>query len=81
MLFDNLSPKTDFSSKLQLNKLEILNKNILYVTHQTDKILKILNKMIIDDNLQNTVDKYFERDETSPQTDTREQNDMTFSEK
>ncbi len=76
MLFDNLSPKTDFSSKLT-----ILNKNVLYVTHQTDKILKILNKMIIDDNLQNTVDKYFERDETSPQTDTREQNDMTFSEK
>ncbi len=73
MLFDNLSPKTDFSSKLQLNKLEILNKNILYVTHQTDKILKILNKMIIDDNLQHTVDKYFERDETSPQTDQDEQ--------
>ncbi len=71
MLFDNLSPKTDFSSKLQLIevRLDILNKNILYVTHQTDKILKVMNKIVIDQNLQNTVDKYFERDETSPQTD------------
>jgi len=60
MLFDNLSPKTDFSSKLTISKLEILNKNVLYVTHQTDKILKLLNKMIIDKDLQNTVDEYFE---------------------
>ncbi len=67
MLFDNLSPKTDFSSKLTISKLEILNKNVLYITHQTDKILKILNRMNIDKNLQNTVDEYFE--ETSPQTE------------
>ncbi len=75
MLFDNLSPKTDFSSKLQLIevRLNILNKNILYVTHQTDKILKVMNKIVIDQNLQNTVDKYFEKDETSPQTDQDEQ--------
>ncbi len=67
MLFDNLSPKTDFSSKLTISKLEILNKNVLYVTHQTDKILKILNRLVIDKDLQNTVDEYFE--ETSHQTD------------
>ncbi len=72
MLFDNLSPKTDFSSKLQL-KLDTISGNVLYITHMQDKILKILNKMIIDDNLQHTVDKYFERDETSPQTDQDEQ--------
>ncbi len=71
MLFDNLSPKTDFSSKLQLvyTRLEIINKNILYVTHQTDKILKIVNKLVIDKDLQNTVDEFFENEETSPQTD------------
>ncbi len=71
MLFDNLSPKTDFSSKLQLIwvRLDILNKNILYVTHQTDKILKIMNKLVIDKDLQNTVDEFFENDETSSQTD------------
>ncbi len=75
MLFDNLSPKTDFSSKLQLLlvRLDVINKNVLYVTHQTDKILKILNRIIIDKDLQNTVDEYFEKDETSPQTEQDEQ--------
>ncbi len=55
--FKNISPNADFYSKL-----DILNKNVLYVTHQTDKILKLLNKMLIDDSLQNTVDKYFDKD-------------------
>ncbi len=55
--FKNLSPNADFYSKLI-----VLNKNVLYVTHQTDKILKILNRMVIDDNLQSTVDKYFDKD-------------------
>ncbi len=68
--FKNISPSADFYSKL-----DILNKNVLYVTHQTDKILKLLKKMSIDDDLQSTVDKYFERDETSPQTELSEQED------
>ncbi len=72
MLFDNLSPKTDFSSKITI-QLEILMKNVLYCTHELDKIKKIVTKLEIDRNLQNTVDKYFERDETSPQTDSDEQ--------
>ncbi len=62
--FKNISPNADFYSKL-----DILNKNILYVTHMQDKILKIVNKLLIDKNLQSTVDKYFDEDETSPQTD------------
>ncbi len=66
--FKNISPSADFYSKL-----DIVNKNILYITHMQDKILKILNKLVIDRNLQDTVDKYFERDETSPQTDSDEQ--------
>lgn len=55
--FKNISPTTDFYSKL-----DILNKNVLYVTHQTDKILKILKTILIDENLQSTVDKYFDED-------------------
>ncbi len=67
--FNRISPTADFYSKL-----DILNKNMLYVTHQTDKILKILNKITIDEKLQSTVDKYFEDgDETSPQTELEEQ--------
>ncbi len=63
--FKNISPNADFYSKL-----DILNKNILYVTHMQDKILKIVKGLAHDHDLQNTVDKYFDRDEeTSPQTD------------
>ncbi len=76
MLFDKLSPTTDFISKIQL-KLDILNKNILYITHTQDKILKLVKELTHDHDLQDTVDKYFESSadihQTSPQTDTDEQ--------
>ncbi len=62
--FKNISPDADFYSKL-----DILNKNILYITHMEDKILKILNQVVIDKDLQNQSDKYFEDDETSHQTE------------
>ncbi len=62
--FNRISPTTDFYSKL-----DICNKNILYITHQTDKILKILKEMTVDKDLQSQVDEYFEDDETSPQTE------------
>lgn len=55
--FKNISPTADFYSKL-----DILNKNILYVTHMCDKILKLLKTQNIDDDLQTTVDKYFDED-------------------
>ncbi len=61
MLFDNLSPKTDFSSKIQ-SDLNILMKNVLYITHECDKIKKLVNKLVIDKDLQTTVDKYFDED-------------------
>ncbi len=60
MLFDNLSPKTDFSSKITIQKWNILLSNILYITHECDKILKIVKKLEIDRNLQHSVDEYFE---------------------
>ncbi len=56
--FNRISPDTDFYSKL-----DILNKNVLYTTHQCDKILKLLARINTDDYLQTQVDKYFERDE------------------
>ncbi len=66
--FKNISPTTDFYSKL-----DILNKNILYITHMEDKIYKLLQTLGHDKDLQDTVDKYFEKDETSPQTESDEQ--------
>ncbi len=66
------STTADLQKLLQLieTKLEILNKNILYVTHVCDKIGIDVHRILIDKNLQSTVDKYFE--ETSPQTDSDE---------
>ncbi len=60
--FKNISPSADFYSKLaiQERKLDILNKNVLYITHMQDKILKLVNKLVVDKELQNTVDEYFE---------------------
>ncbi len=76
MLFDKLSPTTDFISKIQ-SDLVILNKNVLYITHECDKIKKLLVKLTLDKDLQLQVDKYFESDaeihQPSPQTDTEEQ--------
>ncbi len=51
--FKNISPNADFYSKL-----DILNKNILYITHMEDKILKILKTMVIDKDLQKQVDDF-----------------------
>ncbi len=67
---NRISPKTDFCSEINRNTimLEILNKNILYCTHEIDKVKKIVNKLETNLNLQKQVDEYFE-DETSPQTD------------
>ncbi len=63
MKFDfSKSNESDFRNKLQLNKLDILNKNMLYITHMEDKILKILNQMVTDKSLQKQVDEYFEED-------------------
>ncbi len=55
--FNRISPSADFYSKL-----DILNKNVLYITHQTDKILKILKEYNTDNELQQQVDKYFDEE-------------------
>ncbi len=43
-------------------KLDILNKNILYVTHVVDKIGIDLHQLKVNENLQKQVDEYFEDD-------------------
>ncbi len=63
--FKNISPpRADFYSKLDKlqTKLDIINKNVLYITYMSDKILKILNKNEVDKGLQKQVDEYFEDD-------------------
>ncbi len=72
----NLNRMSPDSGRTLALKLDTLSKNVLYTTHQVDKILKLLNKNIIDENLQNTVDKYFDDEETSPQTELETKEDL-----
>ncbi len=65
------STNADFQKFNQL--LETIQKNILYTTYQTDKIIKMLKLIGLDKSLQKQVDSYYEDDETSPQTDSEEQ--------
>ncbi len=68
MKFDfSKSTSADLSNKITINKLDILLKNVLYITHQVDFLRKIALETKHDKDLQTTVDKYFE--ETSPQTE------------
>ncbi len=53
------------------SELNILQKNVLYITYRIDTILKNTNKLLVDKDLQSQVDEFF--DETSHQTDSDEQ--------
>ncbi len=70
---NRMSPDTGRTLAL---KLDTLSKNVLYTTHQVDKILELLKTLTVDKDLQNTVDQYFEKEksdfETSHQTDLEE---------
>ncbi len=64
------------------SELNLLQKNVLYITYRVDSILKNTKQLVTDKGLQRQVDEYFEDDaeekaeqipETSPQTDSDEQ--------
>ncbi len=61
MKFHNLSPHEDFNSKFQSDLL-LINKNILYITHEVDQIKKIVQTILNADKLQKQVDDYFVED-------------------
>ncbi len=62
------SSEPDLKFNLQ-SQLKIINSNILYLTREVDAITRSVKQLGNDKALQSTVDKYFEDDETSPQTD------------
>ncbi len=64
------SPETFNNSTINLT---VLNKNILYLTHELDAIKRMLSGLITDLSLQKQVTQYFDDDETSPQTESKEQ--------
>ncbi len=54
------STETDLQKMFQY--LETNKKNVLYLTYQIDKCLKILREESTDKSLQSQVDQYFEDD-------------------
>ncbi len=66
------SSEPDFQKLIQ-SQLGILNGNILYLTREVDKLVRLAKVTEVNKDLQHQVDKYFEDDETSPQTDLDEQ--------
>ncbi len=63
MKFD-FSKSNDLQNKLSIDKLEILNKNVLYITHRIDKIHDMLKTLTIDIALQKQIDDYPPEDNT-----------------
>ncbi len=62
---------TNADLQKMFQSIETIQKNVLYLTYRIDYLVKNLNKLSLDKDLQNQVDKYF--DETSHQTDSDEQ--------
>ncbi len=62
------SSEPDLKFDIQ-SQFRILNQNILYLTREVDKIVRLVKNLSVDKDLQQQVDKYFEDDETSPQTE------------
>ncbi len=71
------SSEPDLKFNIQ-SQLRILNQNILYLTREVDKTVRLVKQLSVDKGLQQQVDKYFEDDieETSPQTDTDNKADL-----
>ncbi len=65
--------------KKLFQSIEILNKNILYITFRVDKILKIVDTFQIDTGLQKQVDEYFEEGASTGLEDTRKTSHQTES--
>ncbi len=55
------------------NKLAMILSELRHQRSDNIQILFLLNKLLVNKNLQKQVDQYFEDDETSPQTESEEQ--------
>ncbi len=66
------SSEPDLKFNLQ-SQLGIINGNLLYLTREVDKLVRLAKVTEVNKDLQLQVDKYFEDDETSPQTESVEQ--------
>ncbi len=56
-----------------MTKLESIQKELRFQRQDLVDVKRMLNRLLIDKHLQMQVDNYFEKDETSPQTESDEQ--------
>ncbi len=69
------SSEPDLKFNIQ-SQFRIINQNILYLTREVDLIVRMVKQLTVDKGLQQQVDKYFDDDETSPQTDPDNKKDL-----
>ncbi len=62
------STDADFQKLTQL--IETIQKNVLYLTYRMDIVLKKVNSLTVNTNLQKQVDEYFEDDSKDIPEDT-----------
>ncbi len=69
------SSEPDLKFNIQ-SQLKIINGNILYLTKEVDQLVRMVKQLTVNKDLQQQVDKYFDEDETSPQTDSDNKSDL-----
>ncbi len=69
------SSEPDLKFDIQ-SQFRVINGNILYLTREVDLIVRLVKQLTVNKNLQQQVDKYFDEDETSPQTDQSTKTDL-----
>ncbi len=62
------SSEPDLKFDIQ-SQFRILNQNVLYLTREVDDIKRLVKRLVVNKDVQEQVDKYFDENETSPQTD------------
>ncbi len=74
MKFIHLSPPSaDFSSELQ-SQLRILNGNILYISHEIDKLMTITRGIQTNLDLKQQTLEYYDEPEDSTQEEDKDKN-------
>ncbi len=71
-----LFKSTEADFKKLSSSIDTIQKNVLYITYRIDMLIKRYDKIETDKALQTQVDEYFEDDETSPQTDQPNKQDL-----
>ncbi len=69
------SSEPDLKFNIQ-SQFRLINGNILYLTREVDTLVRLVKQLGTDKGLQQQVDKYFDDDETSPQTDSDNKMDL-----